>query len=125
MSETTVDPELADRLTRLTGQDAACCAGDLKEDARSLRADEGFERGLSQAKALADGNRLTALGLLVERGQLCACEIQAALGVTHATVSHHMDRLRTAGLVEAERRGTWVHYEATDVARDLLARWGL
>ena len=49
-----------------------------------------FSVTLVRARALADEQRLTAVAVLRREGELCACEIQAALGLTHATVSHHM-----------------------------------
>ena len=50
------------------------------------------------------------LALLKRRPELCACEIQAATGLTHATVSHHMNVLRDAGLVRARKEGKWMYY---------------
>ena len=46
-------------------------------------------------------------------GELCACEIQAALGLSHPAVSYHMSMLVQAGLVRSERRGKWIHYTLT------------
>lgn len=71
-------------------------------------------------EALADENRLFIALLLRERPGLCACEFQAALDLTHPTVSHHMRVLREAGLVDAERRGRWTHYTLTTTAIELL-----
>lgn len=64
-----------------------------------------FHDALARARALADPQRLTALAILRREGELCSCEIQAALGLSHATVSHHMAVVRSAGLVSKRRRG--------------------
>lgn len=62
--------------------------------------------------ALADPARLRLLSLIAagEDGEVCACELVEPLGRSQPTVSHHLKVLREAGLVEGERRGTWVWY---------------
>lgn len=50
-----------------------------------------------------------------ERG-LCACDIEQAVGLSQAAVSHHMDLLRRSGLVEAEKRGRWIFYRRNETA---------
>ena len=61
-------------------------------------------------KALADDTRLAILGLLAGAGgQLCACQAQVGR-LSQPTISHHLKLLREAGLVTAQRRGTWIHY---------------
>ena len=98
---------LGPRLERLTGTEASCCLDEFRGLGRSVRQRREFGQALRRARAIADPSRLAALSLLKGRGEMCACEIQAALGVSHATVSHHMHRLLDAGLVSAERRGKW------------------
>ena len=110
MSVDSTSSALAIRLERLTGEDAACCVAEYEDWGEKLVRSARFQRSLSRARALADERRLLALFLVRQRGPLCACEIQAALGVSHATVSHHMAMLEAAGLVAAERRGKWVYY---------------
>lgn len=111
-----VEPALAKRIESLTGQDAACCVVDLRQEVARVRKAPAFEAALARAKALADDKRMAALALLKRRGELCGCELQAALDLTHATVSHHMGVLLDAGLVTAEKRGKWVHYALTPEA---------
>ena len=54
---------------------------------------------------------------------VCGCDLEAFLGLTQATVSHHMKQLVDAGLVMADRRGRWVYYELKPEAfRALAAR---
>jgi len=60
-------------------------------------------------KALADDNRLRIVALLAA-GELCVCHIAAALELTQPNASQHLTVLRNAGLVEGERRGSWIHY---------------
>jgi ArsR family transcriptional regulator len=79
-------------------------------------------------KALGDPTRLKILELLRSRGKsscdrisagergLCACDIEKAVGLSQAAVSHHMDLLRRSGLVEAEKRGRWIFYRRNETA---------
>jgi ArsR family transcriptional regulator len=89
-------------------------------------------------KALGDPTRLKILDLLRSRGKsccelisrdergLCACDIEQAVKLSQAAVSHHMGLLRRAGLVCAEKRGRWVYYSRDEAAiaglAELLAR---
>jgi ArsR family transcriptional regulator len=62
-------------------------------------------------KALGDATRLELVGLLAARGkELCVCELESHFALGQPTVSHHLRVLREAGIVRAERRGTWVYY---------------
>ncbi|UGY91643.1 ArsR/SmtB family transcription factor [Streptomyces gobiensis] len=63
-------------------------------------------------KALADPVRLRIFSNIAshERGEACVCEI-ADVGVSQPTVSHHLKKLREAGLLTSERRRTWVYYK--------------
>jgi ArsR family transcriptional regulator len=63
-------------------------------------------------KALGDPVRLRVLSLIAARsgGEVCVCEITDAFELTGPTISHHLRVLREAGLVDSQRRGTWVYY---------------
>ncbi len=61
-------------------------------------------------KGLSDPVRLRIVHLLVQRGELCVCHLTDALGLPQSTISRHLNTLRSAGLVEADRRGKWVYY---------------
>jgi ArsR family transcriptional regulator len=65
-------------------------------------------------KALGDPVRLRLLSMIAsaEGGEICVCELTPAFDLTGPTISHHLRVLREAGLVDAERRGTWVWYRA-------------
>ncbi|WP_298138564.1 metalloregulator ArsR/SmtB family transcription factor [Acidiferrobacter sp.] len=54
--------------------------------------------------------RRRLLGLLGAFGELCVCDLTAALDLPQAVVSRHLAVMREAGLVVARRRGTWVYY---------------
>jgi ArsR family transcriptional regulator, arsenate/arsenite/antimonite-responsive transcriptional repressor len=80
---------------------------------RSQILDESAARHLAAVlKALADPVRLRLLSLVARApgGTVCACSLAEPLGRTQPTVSHHLKALRHVGLVEAERRGTWIWY---------------
>ncbi|NES17133.1 MULTISPECIES: metalloregulator ArsR/SmtB family transcription factor [Micromonospora] len=65
-------------------------------------------------KALGDPVRLQLLSMIAsaEGGEACVCDLTPAFDLTGPTISHHLKALREAGLVDAERRGTWVYYRA-------------
>jgi len=115
-----LEPALAKRIGALTGDDPACCVADYKAEAKDARAKPAFALALARAKAMSDEKRLTALALLKRRGEMCACEIQAALELTHGTVSHHMATLEAARLVVGEKRGKWVHYALHPDAEEVI-----
>lgn len=55
--------------------------------------------------------RMQILDLLAQHdGQVCVCDLEAALPVKQPTVSHHLKLLRAAGLIDCERRGLWAYY---------------
>ena len=61
-------------------------------------------------KALGDPVRLRLLSLIASSPEVCVCDLTNAFDLTGPTISHHLRVLREAGLVECERRGTWVYY---------------
>lgn len=114
MTTAKVERDLIHRLERLTGEDASCCVPGYRALSRQVAEARGFARALTRARALSDKSRMTAVSLLRRRPELCACEIQAVLGLSHATVSHHMGILSRAGIVRGRRRGKWTFYRLTD-----------
>ena len=72
-------------------------------------------------KAVADPARLRLLSLIAchEGGESCVCDLTSAFDMTAPSVSYHLRILREAGLISAERRGTWVYYR---VNPDVLTR---
>ena len=68
---------------------------------------------LAITKALADENRLRALGLLADQ-ELCLCQIVEVLGLATSTVSRHMSLLHHARLVESRKEGRWAYFRLAD-----------
>ncbi len=66
----------------------------------------------SVLKAVADPVRLRLLALLVADGgtEVCACDLPEALGRSQPTISHHLNQLVNAGIVEREQRGKWAWF---------------
>jgi ArsR family transcriptional regulator len=60
--------------------------------------------------ALADATRRRILALLVDQGELCVCELTAALADIQPKISRHLCVLRDAGIVISRREGTWMFY---------------
>lgn len=85
--------------------------------------DEALEVAL-RLKALADPTRVRLLSLILsaEDGEACGCDLAPAVGVTDATVSHHLGQLFKAGLVTRERRGMNVFYSPDKQALAALTR---
>ena len=66
-------------------------------------------------RALADPTRLTMVAALWKAEQpVCICDFTATLELTQPTISHHMARLKDAGLVEADKKGIWAYYRLRD-----------
>ncbi|MCM2580225.1 ArsR/SmtB family transcription factor [Streptomyces meridianus] len=92
---------------RGAGPTPACCppitTAALSEDAAEVLA--------ALFKALSDPVRLRLLSRVASHpgGEACVCDI-ADVGVSQPTVSHHLKKLREAGVLTSERRGTWVYY---------------
>lgn len=95
----------------------ACCA---PLSGPALSDSEAFELA-KVFKALSDPVRLGLLNMIasVDGGEACVCDLTAAFELTGPTISHHLKVLRQAGLIEGERRGTWVYYR---VVPDRLTR---
>jgi len=64
-------------------------------------------------KALSDETRLRIIKLL-ERGELCVCDIVAAFDMIQPKVSFHLGVLKKAGLVKDRKQGKWMHYRIDD-----------
>lgn len=72
-------------------------------------------------KILSDPNRLRIFVTLVRaRTEVCVCDFVDGMDLLQPTVSHHLKVLREAGLIESERRGTWVYYRLSSGARSKL-----
>ena len=70
-------------------------------------------------KALSDETRLRIIKLL-EEGELCVCDITAALDMVQPKVSFHLSTLKEAGLIKDRKSGKWIHYSLNE--KDLFRR---
>ena len=82
--------------------------------------------GLAQVfKALGDPVRLRLrLVSLIgahQGGEVCVCDLTAAFDLTQPTISHHLKVLREAGIIDSERRGTWVYYWLVPTALERMS----
>lgn len=81
----------------------------------------GAARDLAELfKALADPTRVAIVNRLAAADECCVCDLTDAVDLAQPTVSHHLRILRDAGLVEAERRGTWAYYRLVPDAIERL-----
>lgn len=95
-----------------------CCA---PVSAAPLDDDAALEVAL-RLKALADPVRIKLMSILLtaDAGEVCTCDLASAVGLSEATVSHHLGQLRKAGMVTPHRRGMNVYYRAhTDALQAL------
>jgi ArsR family transcriptional regulator len=72
-------------------------------------------------KALGDPVRLRLMSMIASTDEVCVCDLTDAFDLSGPTISHHLRVLREAGLVESERRATWVYYRAQPQALKQLA----
>ncbi len=74
-------------------------------------------------KALADPVRLRLLSLIASHagGEACVCDLTGAFDLTGPTISHHLKVLREAGIIDGERRGTWIYYRVLPTALRTLS----
>jgi ArsR family transcriptional regulator len=74
-------------------------------------------------KALGDPIRLQLMSMIASApgGEICVCDLTPAFELTGQTISHHLKVLREAGLVDAERRASWVYYRARPALMRQLA----
>ncbi|MBO0803129.1 MAG: helix-turn-helix transcriptional regulator [Nocardiopsaceae bacterium] len=81
------------------------------------------ERMAAMFKALADPVRLRLFSRVAAHrsGEASVCDIQN-VGVSQPTVSHHLKKLREAGLITSERRGTWVYCRVAPGVLSAMAR---
>jgi ArsR family transcriptional regulator len=69
-----------------------------------------MEKVATYFKALSDETRLRILKLL-EEGELCVCDLTAALEMTQPNISFHLGILKEAGLIKDRKEGRWSYYD--------------
>lgn len=98
-----------------------CCAPIA---AGALSTDDALAIAL-RLKALADPVRVQLMSLLLAQPGtgICTCDLAPAVGLSEATVTHHLTRLRLAGLVDGGTKvGTNVFYRPQPTALGALCR---
>lgn len=71
-------------------------------------------------KALSDPTRLKIVQLLNQKQALCVCDIISELDQPQPTISRHLNQLKQIGILESERKGTWIWYSISQE----LPSWG-
>ncbi len=113
-----VDLELAPKTKRQPGE--PCCEPVVYPDVERDQA----VRMAEVAKALGDPIRLQLVDVLRKHaGKVCVCELVPLFDISQPTLSHHLKKLRAAGLVDCERRGLWAYYYVIPGALSELSGW--
>ena len=116
MAATTL--ELAPKTKRPVGE--PCCEPVVLPEIDRVEAD----RLAGLAKALGDPIRLQLVDVLRQHaGKVCVCELVPLFEVSQPTLSHHLKKLREAGIVGVERRGLWAYYYVNPEATEVLRSW--
>jgi ArsR family transcriptional regulator len=113
-----VDLDLAPKQKRANG--APCCEPVFYPDVDRGRA----LRMAEVAKALGDPIRLQLVDVLRKHaGKVCVCELVPLFDISQGTLSHHLKKLRDAGIVDSERKGLWAYYYVIPDALKELSAW--
>jgi ArsR family transcriptional regulator len=113
-----IDMELAPKQKRAAGE--PCCQPVVYPD---VERDQAL-RLAELAKALGDPIRLQLVDVLRKHaGKVCVCELVPLFEIGQPTLSHHLKKLRDAGIVDSERRGLWAYYYVKPEALLPLSRW--
>jgi ArsR family transcriptional regulator, arsenate/arsenite/antimonite-responsive transcriptional repressor len=97
-----------------------CCEPVVYPDVERREA----ERMAAVAKALGDPIRLQLVDVLRKHaGKVCVCELVPLFDISQPTLSHHLKKLREAGIVDSERRGLWAYYYVRPDALKELSVW--
>jgi ArsR family transcriptional regulator len=113
-----IDLELAPKTKRAPGD--RCCEPVVYPDVEREQA----LRIAEVARALGDPFRLQLVDVLRQHaGKVCVCELVPLFEVSQPTLSHHLKKLREAGIVDSERRGLWAYYYVVPDALQELTAW--
>jgi ArsR family transcriptional regulator, arsenate/arsenite/antimonite-responsive transcriptional repressor len=113
-----VDLELTPKQKRPNG--APCCEPVVYPDVEREQA----LRMAEVAKALGDPIRLQLVDVLRRHaGKVCVCELVPLFEISQPTLSHHLKKLREAGIVDSERQGLWAYYYVRHDALKELTTW--
>jgi ArsR family transcriptional regulator, arsenate/arsenite/antimonite-responsive transcriptional repressor len=108
----------ATRELPLAGDPLACCVPLAREPISAEQA-AGV---VPMLKAIADPARLRLLSLVLshEGAEACVCDLTPSFDLSQPTISHHLKILHESGLLDREKRGTWVFYKARPEAMAAL-----
>jgi len=110
--------ELAPKQKRPAGE--SCCDPVVYPDVKREQA----ARIAKVAKALGDPVRLQLVDVLLKHaGKVCVCELVPLFDISQPTLSHHLKKLRDAGIVDSERQGLWAYYYVRPDALKELSTW--
>jgi ArsR family transcriptional regulator len=113
-----IDLELTPKTKRPPGK--PCCEPVVYPD---VERDQAL-RIARAAKALGDPVRLQLVDVLRKHaGKVCVCELVPLFEISQPTLSHHLGKLRAAGIVDSERRGLWAYYYVKPEALEELSAW--
>jgi ArsR family transcriptional regulator len=113
-----VDLKLAPKQKRAAGE--RCCEPVVYPDVDRAQA----IRMAEVAKALGDPIRLALVDVLRKHaGKVCVCELVPLFEISQPTLSHHLKKLREAGIVDSERQGLWAYYYVIPDALKELSAW--
>ena len=113
-----VDLELAPKQKRAAGE--RCCEPVVYPDVQR----EPAIRMAEVAKALGDPIRLQLVAVLRKHaGKVCVCELVPLFDISQPTLSHHLKKLRDAGIVSSERQGLWAYYYVIPDGLQELSEW--
>ncbi|MGH2880767.1 MAG: ArsR/SmtB family transcription factor [Solirubrobacteraceae bacterium] len=113
-----VDLELEPKQKRAAGE--RCCEPVVYPDVQRGQA----IRMAAVAKALGDPIRLQLVDVLRKHaGKVCVCELVPLFDISQSTLSHHLGKLRAAGIVDSERQGLWAYYYVIPGALQEFSAW--
>ena len=112
------NPSVSSTVTAGPGE-AVCCPP-MTQNRIPAEAAGGLARAF---KALGDPIRLQLMSMIASApgGEICVCDLTPAFTISETTVSHHLKVLRETGLVDSERRASWVYYRARPAMMNQLA----
>lgn len=110
--------ELVPKRKRAVGE--RCCEPVVYPDVQRAQA----LRMAEVAKALGDPVRVQLVDVLRRHaGKVCVCELVPLFDIAQPTLSHHLKKLREAGIVDSERQGLWAYYYVRPDALSELTAW--
>ena len=104
---------------KMAEQDLVCCPPLLEEPISAAEA----ETAARVFKALGDPTRVRLLSIVASSAgqEACVCDLLPGVELSQPTVSHHLKVLHEAGILDRERRASWVYYR---IRPDALAAIG-